>query len=184
MSRPSGDQAGAKLGRHGATSEIHGSAGTSLASWRSCPPSAAATMSWDESVGVTRVRRNAMRRPSGAHEMGLATSAMNSLGVPPRKGTRHTSGRRAGCLAHEIDRGAIGREGRTQQRHPRLWRHDLHVARGRRLAKPQAVVVAVVLHVRHVSPVWRDGRPFRRATRRQLRDLEIGKRADRGGGLR
>ena len=32
-----------------------------------------------------------MRWPSGAHEMGLATLAINNLGVPPRNGTRQIS---------------------------------------------------------------------------------------------
>ena len=58
-----------------------------------------------------------MRWPSGAHEMGLATSVMNSLGVPPRNGTRQIVPRRAGRLTHEVDRGAIGRKRGAEERH-------------------------------------------------------------------
>ena len=91
MSRPSSDQAGGMLGRQGATSEIHGAESLWLASTRSCPPSALVTNTCDDSVGLVRVRRNAMRWPSGAHEMGLDTLPTNNLGVPPRKGTRQIS---------------------------------------------------------------------------------------------
>ncbi len=91
MSRPSGDQAGAMAGRQGATSEIHGWEVPWLASTRSCPPSAFATNSCDDSAGLNCVRRNAIRLPSGAQEIGLATLAINILGVPPRNGTRQIS---------------------------------------------------------------------------------------------
>src|SRR5262245_56704612 len=91
MRRPSGDQGGGMLGRHGATNEIHGADGSLLPSARSSVPAALATINSDESVGRICVLRKAMRRPSGDQEIGLATLAMNSFAVPPRNGTRHTS---------------------------------------------------------------------------------------------
>src|SRR6476619_3560766 len=105
MNWPSGDQAGATLGRHGATSDIHGMPALLVASARSWPPSASDTINSDEMEGMTCGRRNARRLPSGDHEMGLATLATNGLGVPPRNGTRHTShaGAPAVCRTKSTD---------------------------------------------------------------------------------
>ena len=71
---------------------------------------------------------------------------------------------------------ASGVNVRAEERHARLRGDDLHVAGGRRLADPEAVVVAVVLHVGDVSPVGRDRRPLGGAARRQLGDLQVSER--------
>ena len=108
--------------------------------------------------------------------MGLATLATNNLGVPPRNGTRQISHGARIRLTNEVDRCAIGRKRGAEERHASLRWDNPHVVRGRRLANPQAGVVAIALHVGDVSPVRRDRRPLRIAARGQLRDLEVGER--------
>ena len=176
MSRPSGDQAGGKLGRQGAISEIHGVESPWLASSRSCPPSAPATNSCDESVGTdsSAQERDALtvwRPRDGARHVGDQQS-----GRAAKK--RHTPDlpRRSIRLTNEVDRCAIRRKRGAEERHASLGWDNPHVVRGRRLAYPQAGVVAIALHVGDVSPVRRDRRPLRIAARCQLGDLEIGER--------
>ena len=90
ISRPSGDQAGGRFGRHGATSDGHRCGPVrwpvrvAVRRWR--PPRSTVSR-----ARTGRVRRNATRWPSGAHDTELVTSSMKSLGVPPRNGTRQRS---------------------------------------------------------------------------------------------
>ena len=108
--------------------------------------------------------------------MGLATLAIEQSGRAAKKRHAPDLPRRSTRLTNEVDRCAIGRKRGAEERHASLGWDNPHVARGRRLADPQAVVVAIALHVGDVSPVGRDRRPLRIAARRQLRDLEIGER--------
>ena len=176
MSRPSGDQAGGMLGRQGATSEIHGEEAPWLASTRSCPPSAFATNSCDDSAGLNCVRRNAMllavwcprdgARHVGDQQSGRAAKKRHAPNLP----------RRSVLLTNEVDRCAIGRKRGAEECHASLGWDNPPGVRGRRLTYPQAGVVTIALHVGDVSPVGRDRRPLCIAAGCQLRDLKVSER--------